>query len=130
MTAFLIMVVIVWAIALGSWVFLSKRVRSSDVGKMKGRILGKEKKKSDEPEKVALFQAEDQVKGKIVRKVLTKYNLTQRIQSFLEQAGVKWDAARFVHGIMAFFIGGYVIFWLFAPAEFRSASLIAAFLAA
>lgn len=131
MATFLIMVVIVWVVALASWVVLSKRVRSSDIDKMKGRVLGKEKKvqKSDEAEKVALFQPEDQVKGKIVRKVLTKYNLTQRIQAFLEQAGVKWDAARFVHGIMAFFIGGYVIFWLFAPAEFRSAALIAALLA-
>lgn len=132
MIAFIVMVAIVWCIAVICWVVLSKRVRTADADKMKGRLLGKEKKvqKSDEADKVALFQAEDQVKGKIVRKVLTKYNLTERVQAFLEQAGVKWDAARFVHAIMGFFIAGYVICWLFAPAEFRSLSLVAALLAA
>jgi tight adherence protein B len=124
---FAVMTVVVWAVALTCWTVLSKRVRSSDIDKMKGRILGGQKKaeKSDE-KKAALFQPEDHVKGKIVRSVLTKYNLTKKLQDLMEQAGVKWDAARFVHACMGFFIAGYVLFWLFAPAEFRSVALLAA----
>lgn len=131
MLGFVLVVLAVWGIALLSWTVLSKRVRSADVDRMKGRLLGKEKKeKKADPENVALFHQEDQAKGKIVRSVLTKYNLTKKLQDVLEQAGVKWDAARFVHCCMGFFIGGYVLWWLFAPAEFRAGALLAAILAA
>src|SRR5690242_17889576 len=98
MLGFVLVTITVWGIAVLSWAVLSKRLKSVDADRLKGRLLGKEKTaKKTEGQNVALFQQEDQVKGKIVRKVLTKYNLTKRLQELLEQAGVKWDAARFVH---------------------------------
>lgn len=131
MLGFLLITLAVWGIAVVCWAVLSKRLKSADADRLKGRLLGREKKeKRAEGQNVALFQQEDQVKGKIVRSVLTRYNLTKRLQDLLEQAGVKWDAARFVHACMGFFIAGYVLWWLFAPAEFHSFSLVAAILAA
>jgi len=132
MFSFLVVVVAVWVLSIGSWMVLSKRVRSADVSRIKDRLVGVQKKKHKkvEGENVALFNQEDPVKGKIVRSVLTKYKQTKRLQDLLEQAGVKWEPARFVHACMGFFIGGYVLCWLLAPAEFRAFSLAAALVAA
>src|SRR4051794_39400328 len=131
MVGFLLTALFVWGLSILTWMFVSKRVRSADVTRIKDRLTGTQKKKakSADPENVALFQPEE-VKGKITRSLLTKYNQTKRLQDFLEQAGVKWDAARFVHACMGFFIAGYILWWLFAPAEFHGFSLVAAIVAA
>jgi tight adherence protein B len=131
MIGFLLIAFLVWALSIGTWMVLSKRVRSADVSRIKDRLAGapKAKVKATEGANVALFSPEDQVKGKIVRNFLEKYKQTKRLQDLLEQAGVKWDSARFIHGCMGFFIAGYILCWLLAPAEFRAFSLLAAIIA-
>src|SRR6476620_927319 len=133
MFTFLMVVIAVWVLSIGSWMVLSKRVRSADVSRIKDRLVGVQKKTSKKKvdgENVALFTQEDPVKGKIVRSVLTKYKQTKRLQDLLEQAGVKWEPTRFVHACMGFFIAGYVLCWLLAPPEFRAFSLAADLVAA
>src|ERR1700704_6532685 len=110
MTTFIFTVVGIWLIALTAWLLISKSVRSADMDRIKGRLIGKQQKKAKGAnEEAALFAVEEPAKGKIVLGILEKYKLRKKLKQLLEQAGLKWNPGRFVHSCMAFFIGAYVL---------------------
>jgi len=130
MILFIGIVIAVWICSVGIWWMLSSSVRSSDMEKIKGRLLGTSKapKKKSGEQTAALFQTEETDKGQVVNRLLKKYNLTQKLGELLEQAGAKYNPARFVHTCMGFFIGGYVMWWLFAPGVLRPWGIVVAVL--
>jgi tight adherence protein B len=121
----------IWIGSLLIWWVVSSRFHSADIERAKGRLLGTQKrqKKSGDPASAALFQQEEEVRGKIVLGILKKYHLTKKLSELLEQAGVKWNAARFVHSCMAFFIGAYVAIYFLAPGAVRPYAILGAFAA-
>src|ERR1700755_2782688 len=72
MTTFILTVIGIWLVALVAWLLVSRSVRNSDMDRIKGRLIGKQQKKSksSNPEEAALFTAEEPAKGKIVLGIL------------------------------------------------------------
>lgn len=127
MMSFFLVVCAVWIVALGGWWIVSNVFRSKDVDRMKQRLVGTPRKqaKAGTPQ-AALFELQETDKGRIVLQLLKKYNLTDRTQALLEQAGLKWNVARFIHACMAFFIGTYVVLYMALPSAYRTYALLAA----
>ncbi len=124
---FLLTVIGIWLVALVAWLLVSKQVRNSDMDRIKGRLLGKQKKaKASNAEEAALFHADEPMKGKIVIGLLEKYKLNEKVKQLLEQAGLKWNPGRFIHACMAFFIGSYVLMYLLLPDAVRPAAIFIA----
>ncbi|MDX2149299.1 MAG: type II secretion system F family protein [Bryobacteraceae bacterium] len=130
MIDFIMIAVIAWAVCLGSWLLISKGLRSKEADKLKSRLMGgpkaaeKAKKATRGP---ALLEQEDLTTGKLVRQVLAKFDLEERIATLLEQAGVRWKVARFMHLCLGFFLGGYALGWLFLPGTHRQFAIFVAF---
>jgi tight adherence protein B len=119
-TLVIVVFVIVWVTGMGAWYFLTRYSRSSEVEKVRARLMGvPRKEKKEKTSKVPLFEVEEQVKGKLIPRLIEKYDLNAKIREIAEQAGTKVDPIRFVQTCLALFIAGYVISWLFLPADYR-----------
>lgn len=116
--SFLIILVLVWVTAVGIWYVVSGVVRNADVDRIRQRLQGvsKEKKKAKDSESAPkeLIQKEDSVTGKVTNQLLHKYDLHDKIQTLLEQAGLKWKVARLIHACMGCFIAVYLLAWQIA----------------
>lgn len=119
--AFVIILLLVWVTAVGIWYVVSGVVRNADVDRIRQRLQGvsKEKKKSAEGDKPAkeLIEKEDPITGRVAVKLLQKYELHDKLQTLLEQAGLKWKVARLVHACMGCFIGVYILVWQVADLQ-------------
>jgi len=131
MTTFTLTVIGIWLLALIAWLLVSKSVRSADMDRLKGRLIGKQQKKAKgaNPEEAALFTVEEPSKGKIVLGILERYKLNEKLKQLLEQAGLKWNSGRFIHSCMAFFIGAYVLMYLLLPDQARPLAIFIAIFA-
>ena len=83
-----------------------------DVDRIKARLLGtsRDKQEDKRPAKrrPALIAGRGSAAtGKLVRQLLTQFNLQERLQELLEQAGMKWNVARLIHGCLAAVPGGF-----------------------
>lgn len=120
MTLVIVIFLIVWVTGVGGWYFLTRYNRSADVQKVRDRLMGAPRKvKKEKTGKVALFEVEEQPKGKLIPRLIEKYDLNAKIRELSEQAGAKVDPIRFVQTCLALFVGGYLIAWLFLAAEYR-----------
>ncbi|HYP07904.1 MAG TPA: type II secretion system F family protein [Bryobacteraceae bacterium] len=127
MTLFIVIVLVFWAVSLGAYFLLSRWFRSSDADKIKNRLMGTAKTaEKSETSKVALFDVEEQPKGQIIPKLMKQFNLAVKSQQLLEQAGLKWHPVRLAHFCLIGFLAGYVLAFLFLPAEMRRFALLAA----
>jgi tight adherence protein B len=126
---FLIVAIVVWGAAVFLWWMVSKAFKSADADRIKSRLLGTPAKKKDKAAKQgpALIQAEDNT-GKLVLRILQKFQLRDRLQTLIDQAGLKWRVGRMIHGSLAMFIGGWAVAWLFIPADFRPYAVLPALL--
>ena len=118
MGSFLIIVVVAWLGAVVAWTLFSRVAKSADVDKIKNRLVGVPKakasaKKQGEP---ALIQ-KDQPVGFMVQKLLKKYELQQKVHDLLEQAGLKWNPARFTHACLGLFLAGFGLSWVILPSN-------------
>lgn len=127
---FLIIAAVVWAAMLVGWWIVSRVLQSSDVDKLKSRVLGSSGRKKKRPAGAkaapALIEVEDRTTGRIVLRLLSRLKLQERVSALLEQAGLKWKVARLIHGCLAAFLAGYGIAWVALPPEFRQFALLAA----
>lgn len=115
--------IITWAAFVGVWWFATRKFRSADVDRIRGRLLGKTstaKKKSDDSSAPALFELENnKVKGQWIDDLLKKFELKDKVIQFIEQAGMKWTPIRFVQLTLMSFIGGYLVAFIFAPPRIK-----------
>jgi tight adherence protein B len=109
---FAVLVAGIWVASLVAWVFVSKAFRSADVDKMKSRILDNEQKKQKKSKahtgNIQLIQSEDRTTGRVVLHLMQRFELTNRLQALLDQAGLKWRPARLVHSCLAAFLAGFL----------------------
>lgn len=127
MSTYIFMVMGIWLLAMAAWYFVSKSVRNADAGRIKDRLMGKQKKiKTSGTSEAVLFSADEPSKGKIVLHLLEKYKLSEKLKELLEQAGTKWKPGRFIHCCMAFFIGSYVVLYFGLPDKLRPAAILMA----
>jgi tight adherence protein B len=118
---FLVVMIAIWAAALGAWFVVSKYVKSSDVGRIKARLAGTTKSKTSKKAKgqaagePAVIQQDGGPKNRFAQMLVVKYGLAPRLHSFLEQAGLHWQPARFVHLSLVLFLVGFGAGWLLLP---------------
>lgn len=118
MGSVLFVAVLIWGVTMGAWFLVSKYVKSADVDKVKARLMGTakstkaKKTKTDEP---AVINKVETGKNQFAQKLVERYQLAPQIGEILEQAGLSWQPARFVHmSIMAVF-AGLVGTWMLFP---------------
>ena len=119
MAGFLILLLIVWGIALGTWMVVSKYARSSDFDRVKKRLTGGPKVKKASEAKSAeqsVIQTERITKNKLANMVVERYKLGPKILSFLEQAGLRWAPAHLIHLSLLSAGAGFGAAWLLLPA--------------
>src|ERR1043166_7028708 len=114
------LMMVVWAVALGAWWILSRYVKSSDMDRLKTRLLGAPKKRKKSTKGAAageqnLIQQVDHTKNKFAQTLVDKYSWGPRLEEFLEQAGLKWTPARFVNSTISLFLASFFFGWLFLP---------------
>jgi tight adherence protein B len=126
---FLWIAIAVWLVAVLAWWVCSKAFRQADLDRLKNRLLGTNRQKAKSAKDApALIQTEMQP-GVLVARVMKRFQLQTRLQDLLEQAGLKWHAARLIHGSMTLFLVGFALAWLLFPPDFRKLAVLPALLA-
>lgn len=129
MTSFIVVFIIIWVVSVGAWWLTDRYVRKSDMGKVRARLLGtpvKKPKTQAQTKQLSLIQREDLITGRLVLQLLERFQLSDRIQILLEQAGSKWTVARFSHSCMACFLAAFAVAWMWLPVEKRYLAFIPA----
>src|SRR5438128_1194619 len=108
MGGFLIVAVVLWAVAMGAWFIVSKYFRSSDATRIKERLVGtakNAKKKVKAAGEGSVLTTTDGSKNKFALMLVEKYQLGPKIATLLEQAGLsKWTPARLVNSCLMVFM--------------------------
>jgi tight adherence protein B len=118
---FAVLIVIIWAVAMGAWFIVSKYVKSSDADRIKARLSGTtkarsaKKGKSGEPAAPQVIHQVEAPKQRFAQMLVEKWHMGPKLQVFLEQAGVRWQPARFVHISLVLFLAGFAAGWLLLP---------------
>ena len=120
MGSFLTIMMAVWAVAVLAWFLVSKYFKSSDIDRVKARLLGTSRVKAAKGKKGA--SAEKQVilnrtdnKNQFAQAVVEKYQLGPKLGTLMEQAGLNWPPARVVNLSIMTFGSVLAIGWLFLP---------------
>jgi len=116
--SFVLTLIIIWAVFMAAWLIVSKYVKSSDVDKIKARLTGVGKKKKKAKGAVAESSVVREVgspKNRFAQMLVDKYKLGPKLAQFLEQAGMSWQPARFVHLTLVCFGAGLAAGWLLLP---------------
>ena len=115
---FFVFIVVVWGVALATWFLVSKYVKSSDVDRIKARLAGttKAKKPKGEKEQASVITQDAVTKNRVAQMVVEKFGLGPKIGVMLEQAGLNWPPARFVHLSLVCFLAGFAVGWVMLPA--------------
>lgn len=123
MSSFILILVVIWAVAMAVWWGVSRALRNSDVDRIKSRLIGVKQKKAKAQQNQALIQ-EEQQGSQFVQGLLKKYNLLPRLHQLLEQAGLKWHPAKLINLCLVFFAIFFGVSWVMLPGRFRVASLL------
>jgi tight adherence protein B len=133
MANFIIVLAVAWLLFLAVWYGISRAMTRQDVDRIKNRLSGGGVKAKKEPKQAAkaqtLMPVEDRVTGRVVMQLLHKYQLRDKLQDLIDQAGVRWNPARVVHSCLGMFLLAYVVIWRVAPDSLRTAALIPAAIA-
>lgn len=118
MNSFLIVALGIWMIAMVAWFMVSRYVKSSDVDRIKARLLGAPKvarKKGKGKVEAQVLTQVDTTRNRLAQMLVDKYKLAPKLGLLLEQAGLSWSAARFVHLTLVALVGGTAFAWLMLP---------------
>jgi tight adherence protein B len=112
--------ILVWAVSVGAWFMVSKYVKTADFDKVKARLTGVSKAKAAKA-KAGVANAPTVVrqtetsKNKVAQMLVEKWKLGPKLAEFLEQAGMQWQPARFVHLTLVCFACGFAAGWVLLP---------------
>jgi tight adherence protein B len=117
---FMILAVVVWAVAMGAWFIVSKYFKSSDATRIKERLVGTakaaKKRAKAAGEVGSVLTGQDASKNKIASMLVEKYRLGPKLATLLEQAGLnKWTPARLMHICLMVFMAVSTFCWIFLP---------------
>lgn len=108
---FVVVFALIWIGSIIVWAVLTKAVRSSDIDKIKSRLLDGNKKGEKSKEKGSplpqLIQTEDQSAGKVFRQILKALDLQDKLATLLEQAGLRWKPVNIVQASVFLFGGTF-----------------------
>lgn len=125
---FVLILVLVWIVTVGGWWMMSRASKTSDADRIRNRVLGSVKGersgKRGQKSQMSLLNEEDTSTGKFALRLLRKFELQDRLRVLLEQAGLKWKAARLIHMCLALFLGGFALGWLFLPSNYQPLAVL------
>ena len=128
MFTFFSILFLVWAVAMGAWWLVNRYLRNSDLGRVRSRLQGTPVKVVKAPtKKLDLISKEDVKTGKVALRLLQKLELQDRLQTMLEQAGLKWSVARLVHACLGCFLAAFAIAWVYLPPQMVHLAFLPAF---
>jgi hypothetical protein len=108
MSTFVVILVSIWLLSVAVWWLVSHVARSSEMKRMRERITDdrykKERKAKSASAATQLLATEDHKTGRLVLRLLHKFELSARLEALIEQSGLKWRAARVVHTSLALFL--------------------------
>jgi len=125
------LIIIVFAVVLvsftGFFLVANRYLDKRDSTKVRDRLL--ERVPTEKPAGGAqpLFRPEEREKGSLVNRLLAWLKLDARLQSRIEQAGLRWSAGRTVLGMVVLAIGTFDLAWYLLP-YFKIAAVIPGFL--
>ena len=96
------------------------KAADSDVQRVKDRLLGRtkvEKSKEGGGEAPALIKS-DEPQASIAQKILNNLQLAERVQSLIEQAGLRWTSAKLMQLALLCAVGGFIFAWYMLPPPF------------
>ena len=102
-----------WLAFLLSWWMVSRFVRLSETRRIRSRLLaeagrGEGNKKKNAP---GLLVQEDHHTGRLILRLIARFALKERLQAFLEQAGLRWHVARLLHASLALYLVTFAGIW-------------------
>jgi len=115
---FLYLALGIWAVAMAAWFMVSRYFKSADLTRVKARLVGNvktKKSKKDESSSSGVLTKPVSRDNNFAQVLVEKYQLGPKLGAFLEQAGVSWSPARFVHLTIMALGAGVVVSWLFLP---------------
>jgi tight adherence protein B len=115
---FLILLIVIWGVALVTWMVVSKYTRSADFDKVKERLTGAGKARKVAAAKNApqsVLHTEKSAKNKLAEMLVQRYQLGPKILTLLEQAGLRWAPAHLVHLCIVAAGGTLAFAWLMLP---------------
>ncbi|MBL8293894.1 MAG: type II secretion system F family protein [Bryobacterales bacterium] len=128
MLTFLFVLLLIWVLSVGIWWLTSKLSHNAEVKRMRDRIVSTpgrpDKKAKVSAGSPQLISAEDKKTGRVVLRILRRFELSSRLEKLIEQSGLKWRPGRVVHTCLAFFIAGFLLahFFQIASASLRLAA--------
>jgi tight adherence protein B len=100
----------------------SRSRQAADLDRIKARLQGLPERRAKAAAKSpALIETTRSSTGRVVLNLLERLRLRERLKSLIEQAGLKWDVARMMHGSLALFLTGFTMVWRLAP-DYRAAA--------
>lgn len=129
--SFAILAILLWLLIAGIWWIATGSLRDKDARKIQRRILGSAREprtKKDLSSASPLIAAEDHAKGKWILRILKRLELQDRLMRSIEQAGLKWNAARVIHACLALFLAGFTVLRLLLPTSYQFLAILPAIL--
>ncbi|MGI8743511.1 MAG: type II secretion system F family protein [Bryobacteraceae bacterium] len=124
---FIVIVILIWAVAMGIWWLCSNAFRHADVDRFKSRLLGSTKPKKPKTQSGPALIHENQ--GGLLIKLMHRLRLQTRVQELLEQTGLKWTVAKLLNTCLFLSAAGFFAAWLMLPAGLHRFSFVAGLIA-
>src|SRR5437879_2251529 len=107
----------VLVVILGAYLLFDRRMRRSDLDSIKSRLLGNSNSKNKKKKQAApaLIETDTDKKNRIVEAVLRRFQLGTRMQSILEQSGLRWRVATLARLALIALLAGFLLAWYLLP---------------
>ena len=107
----------VLVVMLGAYLLFDRRMRRSDLDSIKSRLLGNSnsKKKKKKQATHVLIETDTDRNNRIVEAVLRRFQLGARMQSIIEQSGLRWKVATLGRLALIALAAGFLLAWYFLP---------------
>jgi len=114
-----IVFVLAWLVSMGLVWLLWRAQHSARIERVTRRLTGGGATAERSRKGPSIITPDTPDRGRLVMQLAARLRLIERLRLLIEQAGLKWDVARTLHGCLALFLAGFAFVWYLAPA-FRS----------
>lgn len=114
-----IVFVLAWLVSMGLVWLLWRAQHSARIERVTRRLTGGGGGQESARKGPSIINPVTPHRGRLVMELAARLRLIERLRLLIEQAGLKWDVARTLHGCLALFLAGFAFVWYLAPA-FRS----------
>jgi len=129
--SFFVFALVIWALAMGGWLLVTRYLKSTDVDRVKARLLGtgrvaaKKKGKKGETDAPQVLQITVDTKNRLAKMLVERYQLGPKMGLWIEQAGLNWQPGHLVH-LTLVAAGAVLAFaWLMLPVPKYVAVIVA-----